>query len=318
MIGLEAAMRTVEADAFVEALLVGLHAKPKRIPPKFFYDDEGSRLFEEICRLPEYYPTRTETALLQQKASDIAELVGAEAELIEFGAGSTDKVRILLQALDGPRAYMPIDISGDYLRAAVAPLRSEYPDLVIRPVVADFTKPFLLPAITPRVRRRVGFFPGSTIGNYEPHEALEFLTRAASLLAGGGLLVGVDLVKDPAILHSAYNDAAGVTAAFNKNVLARANRELGCAFKPACFEHYAAYNPFEQRIEMYLVSAVRQSVSLFGNTIQFAEGEPIVTEYSHKYTLEGFRSLAADAGFVPRNVWADSDGLFSVHWLEAP
>ncbi len=315
---LDIAPAIAEDDAFLEALLVGLHDKPKRIPAKFFYDEEGSRLFDEICRQPEYYPTRTETALLRHRAPDIAELVGSDVELVEFGAGSAEKVRILLDALDAPSSYMPIDISGDYLHSAVSALHVDYPNLAIRPVVADFTKPFALPPMARGARRRVGFFPGSTIGNFEPREAREFLARAASLLAGGGLLIGADLVKDTAILHAAYNDAAGVTAAFNRNLLVRANRELGCNFKPTCFDHYAAYNPFDQRIEMYLVSAIRQSVALFGSTIQFAEGEPLITEYSHKYTIEGFRRLATVAGFVPHAVWTDPDRLFSIHWLAAP
>jgi dimethylhistidine N-methyltransferase len=303
------------ADEFADALLAGLKSKPKHIPCKYFYDAQGSRLFEQICALPEYYPTRTELKLLNTHAGDIAALIGAEAYLIEFGAGAGEKVRPLLNALPHPRAYMPIDISGSYLRGIAAQLRSEYPRLAIEPLVADFTRNLSLPALSGA--RRVGFFPGSTIGNFEPGEAWDFLARTARMLKGGGLLVGVDLVKDPAVLHAAYNDSAGVTAAFNKNLLARANREAGADFDLKRFAHYAFYNPLESRIEAYLVSAMAQEVSVCGRAIGFAEGEAIHTEWSYKYTVESFRALAASAGFIPRGLWCDAERLFSLHWLEA-
>ncbi|MGE0735437.1 MAG: L-histidine N(alpha)-methyltransferase [Alphaproteobacteria bacterium] len=305
-----------EREDFAHALAAGLSRSPKRIPCKFFYDAAGSELFERICALPEYYPTRTECALLQDRAVEIADLIGPDVELIEFGAGSLTKVKILLDALHRVRAYVPIDISGEYLAAVAAQLAAQYPKLEIRPVEADFTRPLDLEQLQPRSKRRIGFFPGSTIGNFAPDEAGRFLENAARLLSGGGLLVGVDLVKDPAVLHAAYNDSAGITAAFNKNLLARANRELEADFDLDKFAHYASYNAYARRIEMYLVSLERQTVSVAGNEVVFAEGEAVHTEDSHKYTVDGFCSLAAWAGFKPRAVWCDPDRKFSVHWLE--
>jgi dimethylhistidine N-methyltransferase len=304
------------ASEFAESMLDGLRAKPKRMACKFFYDREGSALFERICTLPEYYQTRTELRLLADHAGEIAMLMGEGIELIEFGAGALAKVSLLLDELKSPRLYVPIDISGDYLRSVAAKFEGDYPDLSVQPVVADFTKPLVLPAKA-EGRRRVGFFPGSTIGNLDPLEALQFLKNATASLRGGGLLVGVDLIKDPAVLHAAYNDAEGVTAAFNKNLLARANREFGADFDLSGFAHYAFYNPVEQRIEMYLVSLRHQSVDLAGTTIGIANGEAIHTENSYKYTVEGFAKLASRAGFIPRATWCDAENLFSLHWLEA-
>jgi len=301
---------------FASAVLAGLMRAPKRIPCKYFYDEAGSELFDRICELPEYYQTRTELALLETHARELSRLIGPDAEVVEFGAGSLTKVRILLDALENPRAYVPIDISGDYLRGVAAKLDADYPALLVDPVTADFTGPLELGALQPGAARRVGFFPGSTIGNFPPEEATRFLENAARLLKGGGLLIGVDLVKDPRILHAAYNDAAGVTAAFNKNLLARANRELGAGFALDRFAHYACYNPIAQRIEMYLISQARQTVRVAGRQIVFAEGEAVHTEDSQKYTLDRFRSLAAKAGFRPRTVWSDPERLFSMHWLE--
>ena len=298
---------------FADALLSGLRSQPKHIPCKYFYDTEGSRLFEQICALPEYYPTRVELRLLNAHAPEMAAVIGPQAEIVEFGAGAAEKIRPLLRALDNPRAYVPIDISGAYLRSIAERLRFDFPQLAVRPVVADFTSELALP---PSFSRRVGFFPGSTIGNFEPEEARAFLSNAARLLRGGGLLIGVDLVKDPQILHAAYNDAAGITAAFNKNLLARANRELDADFDPSAFWHHAVYQPVQQRIEMYLISRWAQRVSVCGRIIGFAEGEAIHTENSHKYTIDGFRALASSAGFIPRAVWCDADRLFSIHWLE--
>lgn len=306
-----------ESGDFAGALLAGLSAEPKSVPCKFFYDSEGSALFERICELPEYYPTRTELALLRARAGEFADLIGPDAELIEFGAGSGIKVRLLLDALSRPRQYVPIDISGEFVHAAAAGIARDYPSLSVLPLAADFTRPMTLPPPPAGARRRIGFFPGSTVGNMVAEEAVRFLANAARLLKGGALLIGVDLVKDPAVLHAAYNDAAGVTAAFNKNVLGRANRELGAGFDLDRFAHYAPYNPRQHRIEMYLVSQCRQSVALLGETVTFAEGEAIHTEYSHKYTIDGFRALAARAGFAPRAVWTDPARLFSLHWLES-
>ena len=304
------------SGGFAESLLQGLTQAPKEIGCKYFYDAQGSTLFDAICALPEYYQTRTEVALLRRHASEIARLIGPAAEIVEFGAGSLRKVRILLDALAQPYGYMPIDISGAYLRGVASELAEEYLALPIHPVVADFTQQLSLPAIADGARR-AGFFPGSTIGNFRTDAAAALLRRMRKMLDGGGLLIGVDLVKDPQILHSAYNDAAGVTAAFNKNLLARANRELDANFNLEDFAHYAPYNPRAQRIEMYLMSLKRQTVNLNGQLICFAAGEPIHTEDSHKYSIEGFRELAAEAGFRPRAVWIDADRLFSIHWLES-
>jgi len=305
-----------QEDSFAGNLLAGLSKTPKEIACKYFYDESGSRLFDAICDLPEYYQTRTEMALLSRHAAEIAALMGEGVEIVEFGAGSLRKVRILLDAACNPRAYTPLDISGDYLCNVVRSLAADYPALTLRPLVGDFTLPLEIPTL-PGPMRRAGFFPGSTIGNFKPDAAMALLRRMRSTLNGGGLLVGVDLVKDPVRLHAAYNDAAGVTALFNKNLLARANRELGADFDPEGFAHYAPYNAAAHRIEMYLVSLKRQSVSLCGQRFDFAQGEPVHTEDSHKYTMESFREMAARAGFNPRAVWTDQDRLFSLHWLES-
>jgi dimethylhistidine N-methyltransferase len=305
---------TAGPNDFADALLNGLRSDPKRVPCKYFYDAEGSRLFEKICGLAEYYPSRTEVGLLRRHSGEIAQLIGPDAEIIEFGAGSSDKIRVLLDALH-PRAYLPVDISGTYLRTIARQLGTDYPDLAVQPIVADFTQPLSWQPFTRG--KRVGFFPGSTIGNFEPDGARTFLARTAKLLKGSGLLIGVDLVKDPATLHAAYNDGAGITAGFNKNILARANRETGSNFDLARFAHYALYNPLYRRIEMYLVSTTAQRVIVCGCQIDFDEGEAIHTEFSYKYTLDGFRRLAASAGYFQKKVWCDDERLFSVHWLEA-
>jgi dimethylhistidine N-methyltransferase len=230
------------------------------------------------------------------------------------------KVRILLDAAHSPRAYMPLDISGDYLQAVVRSLAADYPALTLRPLIGDFTRPLEIPALPGQksgTSRRAGFFPGSTIGNFKPDAAMALLRRMRTTLNGGGLLIGVDLVKDPARLHAAYNDAAGVTALFNKNLLSRANRELGADFELDAFAHYAPYNAGAHRIEMYLISLKRQSVMLCGQRFEFAQGEPLHTEDSHKYSIESFREMACRAGFNPRAVWTDEERLFSMHWLES-
>lgn len=303
------------ADDFARSFIRGVRGAPKEVSCKYFYDEEGSRLFDTICELPEYYQTRTEMALLATNAGEIAELMGSGVEIVEFGAGSLRKVRTLLNAAPGVRAYTPIDISGDYLREVTCRLAEEYPTLRLRPIVADFTEPSAMP-IAAGAMRRVGFFPGSTIGNFRPSAALGLLRKMRVALRGGGLLVGIDLVKDPALLHAAYNDKLGVTAAFNKNLLARANRELDADFDLDAFVHYAPYNAAAQRIEMYLVSTRQQSAHIAGERVAFANGEALHTEDSHKYTLDSFRELAGRAGFTPRAAWCDPDKLFSLHWLE--
>jgi dimethylhistidine N-methyltransferase len=302
---------------FGRAMLAGLSRRPRSISPKFFYDAAGSQLFDGICDLPEYYPTRTELRILGECAAEIAEQAGPGAEIVEFGAGSLTKVRLLLDALEAPKRYLPIDISGEHLEAAAERLKADYPALAVQPIAADYTMPLVLPAPLPGAGKRVGFFPGSTIGNFEPDEALAFLQLAARMLRGGGLLIGVDLVKAPDRLHAAYNDAQGVTAAFNLNLLRRANAELDADFDVDAFAHSAFYNAPKQRIEMHLVSRRAQSVSLCGERFGFEEGETIHTEYSHKFTVDGLRALAVKAGFRPGKVWTDPEKLFSVHWLAA-
>ncbi len=307
---------SADQDDFAGSLLDGLRKSSKEIACKYFYDQTGSRLFDAICELPEYYQTRTETALLARHAEEIAALMGEDVEIVEFGAGSLRKVRILLGAARSPRAYTPMDISGEYLCDVVRSLAADHPALTLRPLVGDFTRPLEIPVL-PGSPRRAGFFPGSTIGNFKPDAAMALLRRMRTSLNGGGLLIGVDLVKDPARLHAAYNDAAGITALFNKNLMARANRELGADFDLDGFAHYAPYNAAAHRIEMYLVSLKRQSVNLCGQRFEFAQGEPVHTEDSHKYTIESFRELAVRAGLRPRAVWTDQDRLFSMHWLES-
>ena len=281
---------------------------------QYFYDDVGARLFDEICNLPEYYPARTEISLLRAHAAEIAVLAGPGIEIMEFGAGCGEKIRILLDFLDHPLAYVPIDISEAWLGTAVERLARSYPELAIHPLIADFAAPLSWPIRSQA--RRIGFFPGSTIGNFTPGEARKFLLGLSGVLRNGALLIGVDLVKDPAKLHAAYNDSAGITAEFNRNVLARANRELDANFDVSAFAHYAFYNAQESRVEMHLVSRKRQSVVVSSDTIAFAEGESAMTEYSCKYTVDGFQKLAATSGFTPRHVWCDPERLFSVHWLE--
>jgi dimethylhistidine N-methyltransferase len=306
---------------FGRALCAGLRGTPRQVAPKFFYDAQGSALFDRICTLPEYYPTRTEFAILRQHAGEMAECIGAQADLIEFGAGSLQKIRPLLGALGALRAparFVPIDISAQHLQAEALRLAAEHPGLVVQPLAGDFSAELLLPPPLAGAARRVGFFPGSSIGNFTPAEALQFLRRCAGWLAGGGLLVGVDLVKQPALLHAAYNDSQGVTAAFNLNLLARANRELGADFDLGRFHHHAFYEPRLQRIEMHLLSGRDHMARVCGETFHFAEGQTLHTENSCKYTVDGFQALARAAGLQPQAVWTDAQRLFSVHWLAAP
>ena len=305
-----------QTTAFAREALDELSQYPKRLSPKYFYDATGSELFEAITRLPEYYPTRTELGILRDRAGEISDIIPDGAALVEFGAGATTKVRLLLNECDFA-AYVPVDISGDFLQAQADALRKDFPGLDVYPVAADFTAPFALPDAIADMPK-VGFFPGSTIGNFEPHEACSFLRSAREILGKSAqIIVGVDLEKDERILHNAYNDAAGVTAAFNKNLLARANRELGADFDLDAFAHYAPYNVAAQRVEMYLVSLKRQSVRAAGRRFDFAHGEPVHTEDSHKYTVDSFREMAARAGFNPRAIWCGEEKLFSLHWLES-
>jgi dimethylhistidine N-methyltransferase len=306
---------------FARDLLDGLAQTPRSIPPKYFYDAAGSALFDRICDLPEYYLTRTEQMILAEHAAEIAKWIGPAADIIEFGAGSLKKIRTLLDAFDhgqSPARYLPIDISGEHIAGAAAQLKAHYPRLLVQPIIGDYTAPLALPPTDVRVGQRVGFFPGSTLGNFHPDEALAFLRSAAEMLRGGSLLIGIDLIKNPSTLHAAYNDSQGVTAAFNLNVLHRANRELGADFDVDQFNHYAIYHPVLRRIEMHLISRCEQTVSVGGQRFLFSEGETIHTESSYKYTIDGFRSLATKVGFRAGPVWTDRQHMFSVHWLHAP
>jgi dimethylhistidine N-methyltransferase len=304
---------TATNSAFAADVLEGLTAKPKRLSPKYFYDLAGSALFERITHLPEYYPTRSELGLLKANAPAIGSMFPPNCALVEFGAGSSRKARILLGAATTVEAYVPIDISGDFVEQDAAQLRRDFQRLTVLPLVGDFAQQLQFPAAVEKLPR-VGFFPGSTIGNFEPHEACKFLRHVGALLGQGGILViGVDLIKDKDVLFRAYNDAEGVTAKFNFNLLVRINRELKGNFNLSAFEHHAFYNSEQHRIEMHLASLRRQKVKVNGMTIDFRAGETIHTENSYKYSVESFQALARGSGWTPRKVW--SDGLFSVHAL---
>lgn len=299
---------------FAADVLKGLKSTPKRIPPKYFYDSAGCALFERITDLPEYYLARSELRILQDNAAAIAGYIPSGSALVEFGSGSSRKTRILLAAAPQLAAYVPVDICGEMLEDEAAELRKEFPKLDISPVTADFAQPFDLPASVPAAR--VGFFPGSTIGNFEPHEAAAFLRHVALILGGGAtLIVGIDLQKDNSILNAAYNDAAGVTRAFNLNILVRINRELDGKFDLSSFEHHAFYNRERHRIEMHLASNKRQKVRVAGETIEFRAGETIHTESSYKYSVDSFSALARGSGWTPVASWSDPDRYFGVHAL---
>ena len=316
------AQQRAAASAFGADMLACLRERPHAISPKYFYDVPGSALFDAICDLPEYYPTRTETAILERHAPAMAACMGADVELVEFGAGSLRKVRLLLQAMEQAGhpvvRYLPIDISGEHLQQSAEQLRRAHAGLDVLPVTADYSAELLLPPLQRDSHRRVGFFPGSTLGNFTPGEALGFLQRAARLLRGGGLLLGADLVKEPSLLHAAYNDAQGVTAAFNLNLLARANAELMADFDLGRFAHSAFYNAPLQRIEMHLMSRCLQQVSVAGHSFTLEQGETLHTENSYKFTLDGLRRLARQAGFEPGAVWTDAQQQFCLIWLQSP
>jgi L-histidine Nalpha-methyltransferase len=296
-------------------IIEGLSKQQKSLPPKFFYDERGSRLFDAICELPEYYLTRTELSIMQTHIDEIVSLVGPQASLIEFGSGSSLKTRMLLEKLDRLAAYVPVDISREHLTAAAESLASDYPNVEVWPVLADFMQPFELPNPSVMPLRNIVYFPGSTIGNFSPEQAHSLL-QVMHVEAGedGALLIGVDLQKDTAVIERAYNDEAGVTAEFNLNMLSRINGEFGANFEPDQFLHRAVYDEEHGRVEMSVISGREQVVHVGGQSFHFAQGEALITEHSHKYTLEQFNRMAREAGFVVDTVWTDPERLFSVQY----
>lgn len=301
----------------LDEIVDGLKRSEKTISPKYFYDHRGSQLFDAITRLPEYYPTVTELGIMRDNIEEIAALAGKRASLIEFGSGSSHKTRVLLEHLDQQAVYVPVDISESHLLESARQVRTEFPDLEVLPVVADFTQPFALPNPTIMPLRNIVYFPGSTIGNFT-HDAAHDLLKVMHQEAGddGALLIGIDLQKDPAIIERAYNDSAGVTAEFNVNILRHLNREFGFDFDLNEFTHDARYNTSEGRIEMRLISSSDQLIRTGHEEIAIGKGEGILTEYSHKYTIAGFAAMATRAGFTVKKVWTDADKLFSVQYCE--
>jgi len=303
-------------STFHSDVVAGLGGTPKSLPCKYFYDEAGCRLFDRICELREYYPTRTELGIMRAHAREMAQLFGADSYLVELGSGSSTKTRLLLDQLPDLRGYIPVDISRDYLERSRDELGREYPRLRVIPLCTDYSRGFALPREARGGARNVIYFPGSTIGNLRPAEARVFLARLSTLARpGGAMLIGVDLQKDTGVLHRAYNDGEGVTAAFNLNLLSRINRELGGDFDLPRFAHHAFYDTHHGRIEMHLVSGCRQTVHIGDRSFEFAEGESIVTEYSYKYSLQSFRALANDGGWTMRRVWTDERDWFAVMLL---
>jgi dimethylhistidine N-methyltransferase len=299
---------------FRESVMRGLSGDPKMILPKFFYDAHGSKLFDAICELPEYYLTRTEVSILQHCAGQVAELVGPGALLVELGSGASKKVRLLLDALR-PAAYMGVDISRDFLLQSTRKLARDYPWLEVHAACADYSEALALPYCPPDLKK-LAFFPGSSIGNFEPNKALAFLKSVGQFLQpDGALLIGVDLKKNPRTLHAAYNDTEGLTAAFNRNLLRRMQTELGARLDFDSFSHMAFYNRAKGRVEMHLVSRRAQQISLDGRCFDFDRGESLHTENSYKYTVQEFQDLAVGAGYHANHVWTDPKRLFSVHYL---
>ena len=302
-----------EVEDFAQVVLAGLAQNPKRLPSMYFYDAEGSRLFDEICQLPEYYPTRTEMKILEEAAPEIAREIGAHASVIELGSGSSMKTAALLEALPKLHSYVPVDISKEHLMAAAARIAERFSDIEVVAVCADFMGEFYLPSSATRPRTQYFFFPGSTIGNFGERQRRALLNRIASLVANdGGLLIGFDVQKDAYTLERAYNDARGVTARFNKNLLKRLNRDLQADFRITAFEHRAVYNAQEQRIEMLLISSCEQTVLVCGREFRIAEGEAICTEHSYKFTPSGFAQEAQECGLSLVNTWQDPEQLFAL------
>ena len=301
---------------FASDVLAGLSQQQKQLQPKYFYDQQGSRYFDQICALKEYYPYQTELALLPKVARDLAQRFTGDSLIVEFGAGSLVKVKPLLQALPGIRQFVPIDISGEHLALACQQLQRDFPAVAVTPVVGDFCTTLTLPVMP--VQHCIGFFPGSPIGNFTPAQARQFLCNARQTLGPNGwLLIGVDTKKSPVYLHQAYNDAAGITARFNRNILTRINRELDAAFRLETFEHYAFYNAGQSRVEMHLVSTEEQIVDVFGTAVAFSVGESIHTENSYKYSPDEFMQLAATAGWHTEQHWLADKKLFATYLLRS-
>lgn len=309
-------------------VLNGLSCDPPVLPSKYFYDDAGSQLFEQICELPEYYPTRTETQIMRESVSEMAECIGEDVCIVELGSGSSVKTPLLLSEFDTLLTYVPVDISGEHMRLSAETIAEQFPQFDVRPIVADFTRKFDLPDATRHHERLCIYFPGSTIGNFTRREAIELLSEMAlmsrnfvphsgELSAPAGLLIGIDLHKSKHTLEAAYDDSAGVTAAFNKNILSRINRELGADFDVDRFDHSAIYDEDQRRIEMRLVSRFDQKVTIGQCEFEFAAGSWIRTEYSHKYTPDGFAEMALEAGWTSKHVWTDNESKFAVVYLTA-
>jgi L-histidine Nalpha-methyltransferase len=302
-------------EPFRTEVLDGLRNRPRTLPCKYFYDEAGAALFDQICQLEEYPLTRTELGIMRQHASEMADLLGPRCLLIEYGSGSGTKTELLLEQMVDPAGYVPVDLSQSFLDRTAATLSMRFPKLATTPLHADFTRPIILP-LQASGARRVVYFPGSTIGNFTPDEAVALFRQTATLCGhGGAMLLGADLKKDPALLHAAYNDHAGVTAAFNLNLLTRISRELGADFQPDRFWHYAFYQPIDGRMEMHLVSRCRQKVHVAGHEFDFAEGESIRTEYSYKYSADDLRRLAEAGGFRLVRLWTDGKRTFGVGYL---
>jgi len=302
-------------ESMRDDVIRGLSGSPKQLQAKYLYDERGSSLFDEICTLEAYYPTRTEIAILDAYADDMAQAPGSGTALVEYGSGTSQKTHRLLRALHEPAAYVPIDIAREHLLAASERIAEAFPALPVFPVWADYTASVPMPVPADAYKQATAFYPGSTIGNFLPHDAIAFLEEVRRLVGeAGGLLIGADLKKDPDRLRRAYDDPEGVTAAFNKNLLVRLNRELNATFDLSQFDHEARWVPEHGRIEMHLVSQTAQTVEVDAHQFSFEAGESICTEYSHKYTVAEFADLLNQAGWQIQTTWTDADRLFSVHY----
>jgi len=307
---------TSESSDFVADVVAGLSSNPRALPCKYFYDERGAALFQKICESPEYYITRTEIDILDRNRAEIASQLGPNIQLIGLGTGAGTKTRILIEALTNPAVYVPVDISETQLRESTALFWKIFPELEILPVCADYLQPVVLPQARRKAARNIVYFPGSTIGNFGPDEAIEFLRRAANVCReNGGLLLGVDLKKDAGVIEAAYNDSAGITARFNLNLLERVNRDLGADFDIDQWQHRAIYNSNAGRIEMYLISEVDRFVHVAEHKFHFRRGEKITTEYSYKYAPEEFAALAGKAGFEFAHMWSDDARLFGAFYF---